>query len=54
MERSNDNTLIYSGSVTKHLFALLHSSSLLLESFLHYVNKLPCGRETLHTFAYTV
>ncbi|GJR75185.1 hypothetical protein Tco_0087550 [Tanacetum coccineum] len=37
--------MIYSGSATKLLFALLHSPSTQLESFLHYVNKLPLGRE---------
>ncbi|GKD84177.1 hypothetical protein Tco_1351016, partial [Tanacetum coccineum] len=51
----NHNTRIYSGSVTKHLFTLLHSSSTKLESSLHYVNKLPLGRDnrtqlSLHQF----
>ena len=41
-----EDTMIYSDSLTKHLFALLHSPSHLLESF-YYVNKLPYGRENL-------
>ena len=54
MERSNHNTRIYSGSATRtpSLF-LLHSPSHLLESFLHYVNKLPYGWENLtHQFTH--
>ncbi|GKB95454.1 uncharacterized mitochondrial protein-like protein [Tanacetum coccineum] len=46
--------MIYSGSATKLLFALLHSLSTQLESYLHYVNKLPLGGENrihrLHFF----
>ncbi|GJR85883.1 hypothetical protein Tco_0209894 [Tanacetum coccineum] len=46
MERSNQQQYEeLSVSVTKHLFALLHIPSTKLESFLHYVNKLPLGGE---------
>jgi hypothetical protein len=47
LERSNQDTKIYSGSVTKLLFALLHSPSTQLESSMHYVNKLPLSGETV-------
>ncbi|GKA56845.1 auxilin-like protein [Tanacetum coccineum] len=39
--------MIYSGSATKLLFALLHSLSIQIESSLHYVNKFPLGGENL-------
>ena len=45
LERSNHNTEVYSGSVTKLLFTLLHSPDTQIESSLHYVNKLPSGGE---------
>ena len=41
--------MIYSGSVTKLFFALLHSSSIQLESYKHYVNNLPSGWENRTT-----
>ena len=43
---------IYSGSATMSPSLFLHSPSHLLESFLHYVNKLPYGGENL-THQYT-
>ncbi|GKE11675.1 hypothetical protein Tco_1415226, partial [Tanacetum coccineum] len=42
-----DDTMIYSGSATKLLFAQLYSPSTQLESYLHDVNKLPLGGENL-------
>lgn len=44
MERSNRDKEIYSGSVTKLFFALLHSSSTQLQSSKHYVNEIPFRR----------
>ena len=49
MERSNRDNEIYSGSVTKLFFALLHSPSTQLESYKHYVNNLPSGGENRTT-----
>ena len=48
MERSNRETKDLQWFGYKDTFlALLHSSSHLLESFLHYINKLPYGGENL-------
>ena len=47
------DTVIYSGSVTKLLFALLHSSSIQLESY--FTNQqAPFRQRKLYTNAYVI
>ena len=54
MERSNQDNEIYSGSVTKLFFALLHSPSTTLESSKHYVDKAPFRRRKPYNVAYVI